>query len=72
MTTSLTYQDCFRLARAGQMAPGTVRIKLDGGVNSGRFAVLDGTIQMDRRGNIRLGALIEGIGTRYVSYFTVA
>ena len=70
-TTPTTYKDCYIAAKAHTLTPGSVRIRLIGGKNSGVEGNLDGSIQMQRTGNLRLGALLDGIGTRYISYFEV-
>lgn len=65
------YNDCYKAAKAGTLTAGTVRIRLIGGRNSGAAGTLTGEIRMDRRGNLTLGAVLDSIGVRFVSYFEV-
>lgn len=65
------YNRAYRLAKAGALTPGIWRVKLTGGRNSGAEGTLNGDYRVDRYGNITLGADLDGIGIRFVSYFDV-
>ena len=71
LTAAEAYAEAYRAAKSGNLNPGTIRIRLIGGKNSGVEGTLDGTTRMARRGNITLGADLEGIGIRYVADFLV-
>ncbi|WP_192496672.1 hypothetical protein [Pseudoclavibacter sp. CFCC 13796] len=65
------YDHVYRLARSRRLDPGVWRVRLIGGRNSGATGTLNGDYRTDRYGNITLGADLDGIGVRYVSYFDV-
>ena len=67
----LTYNECYQAAKTNSLTAGTVRIRLIGGRNSGVEGALTGHIRMERRGHLRLGAELDGIGVRFISYFEV-